>query len=878
MHDNAHGGHLQNMAAIAGRPAAELLDFSVNVCPEGAPAPVRAAMFKAMNNLEAYPSPHAEELTLAASRFHGLEPDSIVFGNGSNELIHAMLRVLAKHNTPHIYIVEPAFSEYALAATRENLPLSRIWQGAGKGADSPELPVPHKAIPFEHIVQGTAPLMPQSVVFLANPANPSGQALPAKELCHIMALYPNTLWVIDEAFIDYVMDADASLLCSPLPKNAIVLRSLTKFYALPGIRLGYLVGPIAFVQAVQKQLPAWNINALAMAAALTIFTGKDMAQAASIIQEKNAKRKEQLLTKLAHIPGVRTIPSQANYVLFRWPVPVPNLYTALLQNFGIAIRDCSNYYGLDDNTWFRVAVRPQKDQERLLDALGSFLGKAPAALKQTPALMLQGTSSDAGKSILAAAFCRIFQQDGYRVAPFKAQNMSLHSGVTLLGEEMGRAQIVQAKAACIDPDARMNPVLLKPHSDTGSQVIVCGKAVGHMDVHTYFAYKKNLWDTVTKAYDALAQDYDIMVLEGAGSPGEINLKEHDIVNMRMAEHANAAVLLVGDIDRGGVYASFLGTWMTFSPNERRLLAGYIVNKFRGNASLLGPAHDAMLAHTDVAVLGVIPHMNRLDIPDEDMAGFFRQNTMDMGPTPDNVLDIAVVMLQHVSNYTDMTPLAAEPFVRLRPVRHAEEWGAPHVVIIPGSKSVVNDLAHLRAVGLADCIVRHAHDNKWVLGICGGLQMMGRAIHDPYGIESANPHVDGLQLMDLCSSFAKAKTLIHVPFVQTPLAIPTKGYEIHHGVTEHGPTALPLFMRTNEEGDEVCGYVTGRRWATYVHGLFDDDAFRHAWINHVRTDLALEPVPQGTQGARYDLDQALDRLADVVRNSIDMPALYARLGL
>ncbi len=496
-----------------------------------------------------------------------------------------------------------------------------------------------------------------------------------------------------------------------------------------------------------------------------------------------------------------------------------------------------------------------------------------------PALMLQGTSSNAGKSVLAAAFCRIFQQDGYRVAPFKAQNMSLNSGVTLTGEEMGRAQIVQAQAARIDPDARMNPILLKPHSDTGSQVIVMGKALGHMRVKEYFAKKKELWHTVTKAYDDLAKEYDIMVLEGAGSPAEINLKEHDIVNMRMAEYAKASVLLVGDIDRGGVYASFLGTWFTFTEEEKALLTGYIVNRFRGDASYLDSAHVYMQEKTHTPVLGTIPYITDIAIPEEDMAGFSWSSTKTCEKEA-HMLDIGVIMLRRVSNYTDVAPLMFEADVHVRPIRRAEDFGNPDLVIIPGSKSVVHDLEELQQSGIAEKILHHAAQNKWIFGICGGLQMLGKEIHDPHAIESVQNVVQALGLMDLCSTFAKDKTLIKVRSAQTPLGVTAHGYEIHHGLTTHGPSAKPLFLRDGDDfttpEERICGYVTGRRYATYLHGVFDDDTFRRAFIDHVRQDIHMPPF-EGEKST-YNLENALDRLADVVRQSCDMHTIYTSMGL
>ena len=934
MKPEAHGGDLLRMAATAGRDPASLLDFSVNVRPEGPPEFIRAALFRAMTALAAYPSPHAEEAMLAAARHHGMDASRFVFGSGSNELIHALARVLRKRGVSSVRVVEPAFSEYAIACRLAGIKAIPVWGGIiEKNQCVPTTDTgKDEAVPTRDLLDALTDAPEGSAVFLANPGNPSGLFRTPEECLRLMSSRSDLLWIIDEAFVEYAgTETEASVL-QRLPKNGIVLRSLTKFHAVPGVRLGYLAVDAELAQAIRDELPAWSVNAFALAAAQAVFA--DTSDFAAQTRAENAERRADLAAALSSLPGIEVYPSAANYVLFRWPGAPRNLLGILLKRFGIAVRDCSNYHGLKDGSWFRAAVRFPEDHRRLAEALSAIretthgvssspLPETPASPesgnkdsinikvlgrggmgawgkggespspegfllpspgisrrpRHTPALMLQGTSSNAGKSILAAAYCRIFRQDGYSVAPFKAQNMSLNSGVTAAGDEMGRAQIVQAQAALVDPDARMNPILLKPHSDTGSQVVVLGQPIGHMGVLDYFKKKKELWKTVTEAYDSLAADHDVMVLEGAGSPGEINLKEHDVVNMRMAEHARASVLLVGDIDRGGVYASFLGTWMTFTDAERRLLTGYIVNRFRGDASLLGPAHEYMLDHTGIPVLGTIPYIRDLNIPEEDMAGFSWGHT-DCGGKKAGTLDIAVVMLRHVSNYTDFAPLAAEPDVRLRPVRRAEEWGDPDVVMLPGSKSVVPDLDDLRRSGLADNILGHAERGKWIFGICGGLQILGRAILDPHGIESAAPEVPGLGLMDLRSTFAADKTLVRVARAETPLGVPSGGYEIHHGLTDHGPSALPLFLRADRaypsEAERICGYVSGRRWATYLHGVFDDDAFRRAWLDHVRADIGL--APQGRQLAAYDLEKALDRLADIVREHSDMETIYQSMGL
>ena len=975
MKPEAHGGDLLRMAATAGCDPASLLDFSVNVRPEGPPEFIRATLFRAMTTLAAYPSPHAEEAMLAAARHHGMDASRFVFGSGSNELIHALARVLRKRGVPSVRVVEPAFSEYGIACRLAGIEAIPVWGGiieTNQGDPATDAKTKKDAaVPTRDLLGALSDAPAGSAVFLANPGNPSGLFRTPDECLRLMSSRSDLLWIIDEAFVQYAgTETEASVL-RRLPQNGLVLRSLTKFHAVPGVRLGYLAADAGLAQAIRDELPAWSVNAFALAAAQAVFA--DTSGFAAQTRAENAERRTDLAAALSSLPGIEVYPSAANYVLFRWPGAPRNLLDILLKRFGIAVRDCSNYYGLEDGSWFRAAVRFPEDHRRLAEALSAIretmhgapssqLPENPAAPEQngtgrgvpspaspetaaspesdskiygnipptspesdnkdsintkvlgrggmgawgkggespssegfllpspsiphrrrsprhTPALMLQGTSSNAGKSILAAAYCRIFRQDGYNVAPFKAQNMSLNSGVTAAGDEMGRAQIVQAQAAFVDPDARMNPILLKPHSDTGSQVVVLGQPIGHMGVIDYFKKKKELWKTVTEAYDSLAAGHDVMVLEGAGSPGEVNLKAHDVVNMRMAEHARASVLLVGDIDRGGVYASFLGTWMTFTNAERRLLTGYIVNRFRGDASLLGPAHEYMLDHTGTPVLGTIPYIRDLNIPEEDMAGFSWGHA-GCGEKKEGALDIAVVMLRHVSNYTDFAPLAAEPDVSLRPVRRAEEGGDPDVVMLPGSKSVVPDLDDLRRSGLAGKILGHAERGKWIFGICGGLQILGRAILDPYGIESAAPEVPGLGLMDLRSTFAADKTLVRVARAETPLGVPSGGYEIHHGLTEHGPSALPLFLRADRaypsEEARICGYVSGRRWATYLHGVFDDDAFRRAWLDHVRADVGL--APQGRRLAAYDLEKALDRLADIVREHSDMETIYQSMGL
>ena len=508
----------------------------------------------------------------------------------------------------------------------------------------------------------------------------------------------------------------------------------------------------------------------------------------------------------------------------------------------------------------------------------------------TPAVMLQGTSSNAGKSILTAALCRILLQDGFSVAPFKAQNMALNSFVTPDGREIGRAQAVQAAACRLEPDVRMNPVLLKPSSDTGSQVIVCGKPVGNMRVKEYVSYKPTAFATVKDAYDSLAAEHDVMVLEGAGSPAEINLKAHDIVNMQMARYAKAKVLLVGDIDRGGVFASLVGTMELLDQWEKDLVAGHVLNRFRGDASLLDSALTFTTERTGKPFFGVVPYVQHLGLPEEDSVTF-KESIGRQLPLREDALDVVLLDLPHIANFTDVDALSIEPDVSLRIVNTAESLGTPDCIIIPGSKSTASDLQWLKECGLAQAIVDYAHHGGVVVGICGGFQMLGESIADPDAIESvhavgldgascAEASQDGLHLLPLQTVLGEEKMLTRVCGTHHPSGCTVSGYEIHHGVTTCAGTSTSEAVVCSD--GSVIGYGEDGRgsfhrvWGTYLHGLFDEDVFRRAFINDLRCRKNLQPL-DGVQ-ATFSMDPALDRLADVVRDALDLQRLYALLGI
>lgn len=518
---------------------------------------------------------------------------------------------------------------------------------------------------------------------------------------------------------------------------------------------------------------------------------------------------------------------------------------------------------------------------------------------QAATLMIQGTSSDVGKSILTAALCRIFMQDGLRVAPFKSQNMSLNSYVTPDGKEIGRAQGVQADACRIPATADMNPILLKPKGDMTSQVVVHGKPHLDMEAKAYRESYLPLAEGIVKESLArLRQDMDLVLLEGAGSPAEINLKDRDIVNMRMAEWADAPVLLVADIDRGGVFASIVGTLEILNPEERKRVKGFIINKFRGDVSLLRPGIDWLEQKTGKPVLGVVPYLPQFGIEDEDTASLDSKRVQNHKSGADSEadgsrrLDIAVLRLPRISNFTDMDPLYEETDVRIRYVSHLDEWGNPDALIIPGSKNTSEDLLFLQKTGLARRIIDHAENGKHVAGICGGYQMLGEALIDPGRIESDHTRLSGLGLLPLETEFISKKQTVRVEgntclFAAGSEAFNVGGYEIHMGRTWFTGGGNPIFrVRTILQGqtegssewrNEGAENRNGRIWGTYVHGILHNDNFRRAWLNDIRLSKGWEPL---SANLRYQekREAAFDRLAGHVRKHLDISLIYEMIQL
>lgn len=506
-------------------------------------------------------------------------------------------------------------------------------------------------------------------------------------------------------------------------------------------------------------------------------------------------------------------------------------------------------------------------------------------------IMIQGTASHVGKSVLAAALCRIFMQDGYRVAPFKSQNMALNSFVTKDGGEMGRAQVVQAEAAGLEPCVDMNPILLKPTGHASSQVVVLGRPVGNLSAMGYHTdYAPKALAIIDGALNRLRAVNDLVVIEGAGSPAEVNLQEHEIVNMRIARMAQAPVLLVADVDKGGALASVVGTLELLAPDDRARVSGIIINKFRGDISLFQPAVQFLEDKTGIPVIGVVPYFEGFRIQEEDTIPEDRSRAELV--EEQGWVDIAVINLPHISNFTDFDPLEEEPDVRLRYVSKKSSLGKPDLIILPGSKNTIGDLAFLNRSGLAAMVVEFYHKGTPVIGICGGFQMLGRELHDPLHTESEIPRINGLGLLDTFTTFAPEKVTTQVEaevaasglFLSEDQDYRINGYEIHMGRTELAPDVRPAFTILVRSGEKVLfpdGAVSqdGLVFGTYIHGIFDSDSFRRHFINTLRRRKGLEPLPaSGTILVHTQRENDFNKLAAVVRSSLAMEKIYGLLGL
>ncbi|MCP4265170.1 MAG: cobyric acid synthase [Candidatus Brocadiaceae bacterium] len=511
--------------------------------------------------------------------------------------------------------------------------------------------------------------------------------------------------------------------------------------------------------------------------------------------------------------------------------------------------------------------------------------------------MVQGTGSDVGKSVLVCALCRIFRQEGLKVAPFKSQNMSNNSYVTADGEEMGRAQVAQADAAGLLPAVEMNPILLKPSGRNGSQVITMGRPFGQMTANEYYKNKNMMLDIAKKAYSTLSKEYDIIVIEGAGSPAEINIKDNDIVNMKIAEIADAPVILVTDIERGGSFAWILGTLELLGSEERGRVCGIIINKFRGDMGILEPGLDMLESRISKPVLGVLPYFTDIMIDDEDSLCLDKSSkelVLKDSITPDLQIDIVVIRLPRISNFTDFDILKREKWLSVRFVDNEQSIGKPDLIILPGTKNTIDDLKFIKDNGISDTVLNLEKNGSMVIGICGGYQMLGREIKDPGNAESETVEIGGLDLIDVSTIFKSQKNTYQVKarlhdelldrndsqagmINSFSAKSEITGYEIHMGETTLLNGTSPLFNIIERSGKKICsddGAISdnGNVIGTYLHGVFDNIVFRMGLINCLRKKKGLLPIlPE--ELSMVDKEEQYDKLADLFRKHINMDLIY-----
>ncbi len=852
-----HGGNLQWASEQSGLPQNQLIDFSASINPLGFPEWLRPLISSQVSNLVHYPDPEASELVTVLADSQHINGSEIIVGNGASELLYLLPQVIA---CKRLLVPVPSYGDYIAMA-----------KGAGIAIDTLDLMAENDFA--LDVAQLGARITADHLIVIGHPNNPTGKLVDTEALRELIGNFPQNYFVVDESFIDFV-DPKYSLR-QHRPDNLIIVQSMTKSWAIPGLRLGYAIASPQIITAMRQLRSDWSVNSLAQAVGIRALQDDSF-----LVKTRKyvATQRQSLFKQLTEIKGLTPLIGDANFLLVRnssKQISVAQIATQLLKK-GIIVRTCNSFAGLGDN-YFRLAVRTSEEQQYLVTELKNCL--EPVAVKRLkkkiPAIMFQGTGSNAGKSILTAALCRILYQDGVSVAPFKAQNMSLNSGITSQGGEIGRAQLLQAQASRLDADVRMNPVLLKPCSVTGSQVIVCGKVLETMDFRDYANRRGEIFSQVQKCYDELAAEHQVMVLEGAGSPAEINLKARDIVNMNMARYADAKVLLVGDIDRGGVFASFVGTLELLNEWERNQVSGFVINRFRGDKTLLGDALDLTSAHTGKPFYGIVPYLADMGLPEEDSVDF-KEGLFDSQEKKAGQLDIALIDLPHISNFTDMDALRQEDDVHLRRVCRVSELGIPDAIILPGTKNVIADLKYLETSGLAKLISQLATTGKTeIVGICGGYQFMGTEIADPHRIESQGECRQGLGLLPLKTTLQPNKTTTSCRAQHLPSGEQIFGYEIHHG-TSFGEGVKTIITR--EDGVAIGHCVAGQEhiWGTYLHGVFDADSFRRWFLDRLRQRKGWEPV--GEVRCRYDLEPALDRLAAHVRDSLDMDKIYQVLGL
>ncbi len=836
-------------------------NFSSNIFSHADLDKLKIYLATRLDAIGSYPEPEPQALEALIAERCGVEQDCVLVTSGATEAIYMITRPTplpltlreGNSNLTRAAICSPTFSEYADACKIAGLSVVSIPLPTKKGQRG-----------------GSADCeVADTSLWLCNPNNPTGTVLPKSDVLRLASKY--RMLVLDQSYEDYTLEPLLTPAEAVAAGNILQLHSLTKTFCIPGLRIGYVVGAAPLINTLRLRLHPWSVNAIAIEAATWL-----LKHHTKVIPDLTAYLAEaqRLHDALNAIPGVSVEPTQTNFMLCRLDeslgITATELKEQLATRHGILIRDASNFEGLTPYH-FRVAAQTREEDDLLIKAikktlsLPSLIGKeqlpltsefSPSSKHFTPSLqgnagdgilsslMLAGTGSDVGKSVIATALCRIFRQDGYHPAPFKAQNMALNSYATPEGLEIGRAQAVQAEAAGIPCHTDMNPLLLKPNSDHTSQVVLLGKPIGNRSAYDYWRrgdFRKEVCD----AYDRLSTHYNPIVMEGAGSISELNLRDTDIVNLPMARHADAAVILVADIDRGGVFASVYGSIALQTPEDRARIKGIIINKFRGDLRLFDDGRRMLEELTGVPVLGVIPYYKDIHIEEEDSVSLEQKQRQ----LAEGKVNVAVVLLRHISNFTDFDTLERDPRVNLFYTNNVDDISRADIIILPGTKATLDDLLELRRNGCAQAIQRAHREGKTVVGICGGYQMLGQSVNDPDGIEGSIASLPGLGLLPITTTMTSEKKTQQVTFLFDGQEC--RGYEIHQGVSDTDQAIL--------QADHCIG--------TYIHGLLDNAPV----IDYLLRDKASTAAP--VQSYSEFKEVQYNRLADHVRQHLDMQKLY-----
>lgn len=858
-----HGGEavkILSRRGLSGKKIRISCDFSVNLNPLGYPAEIEELFLNPGRFISDYPHPDAAPAENELAKALGLKTSNLIIGNGATEIFDLILQSVKPEKAMYC---APAYSGYAEICIKRSIETVPVKMKTSDGIFTPDF--------------STLRTTGAGLIFICSPNNPTGQTVNRRHILELAAAKKDTVIVVDESFMDFSFKASSStLMTSKLPPNLILVKSLTKIYSVAGLRLGFAYGNARIISRMKFLRLPWSVNAFAQAAVPLLFQDRDFLKKTVLYTKK---LHEYMLDGILPLGRLLPCPSGTNFILCKVSgMNAENLQAELMKK-EILIRSCSEIYGLD-NSYIRLALRPENEIDFLARELNSVFGKkkkAPSPEKIKGALMVVGTTSNAGKSITAAALCRYFANKGINVAPFKAQNMSLNSFVTPEGGEIGRAQAVQAEACRIEPHTDMNPVLLKPQGDSSSQIIINGKAAFTMNARTYYRNKQKIREKAFAAFDRLGKKYELIVMEGAGSPAEINLLKEDFVNMRMAEYAEASAILVADIDRGGVFASIFGTVTLIPPPLRKLLKGIIINKFRGDKRLLDSGIEKIEAITGIPVLGVMPFIKNLDIEDEDSLGL-EKYTEASGKK--SLLDIAVIKLPRISNFTDFQSLEKDPRISLRYTDVPEKLGNPDLLIIPGSKNTIADMEFLRKSGMEKELRRLHEKGTPLFGICGGYQMLGEKISDPCGVEGRRRSMRGLALLPVETVLMQEKELAQVSGLTgkgLPFAAPGTaftGYEIHAGKSSRIKTKVSGPLQITRRGKVKCseeaGDVSadGLVFGSYVHGLFDAAPLRLQLIEWLCRKKGLHR-PCLLKQELKSRERTFNELADVLSENVDM---------